>query len=93
MKTYKLIDYFDVWHNDEEGYWVNDLRVEAEGITITDDATNEDIFNYLKDTIGYLGPEAEFEKFDFDGDDFSIEISTTVNGEWYPICRLQKEVA
>lgn len=92
MSTYRLIDYFDVWHNEEEGYFVNDQCIVEEGIVIAEDATNEDIFNYLKNTIGYLGPETKFENFNFDGDDFFIELSTELNGEWYPICRLQKEI-
>lgn len=90
---WKLIDYFDVWFCEDEGYWVNNQCVAKEGITITDDATNEDIFNYLKDVLGYLGPEAKFEDFNFEGDDFFIELSTEHDGWCYPICRLEREVA
>lgn len=89
--TYKLIDYFDVWFNEEEGYTVNDQCPVLEGITLTEDATNEDIFKYLKDIVGFFGPEAEFDKLSFDGDDFFIEISSEVDGYTLPLCRLERE--
>lgn len=92
MDKYKLIDYFDVWFNEEEGYWVNDLCTYTEGITITDDASDEEIFDYLKNTLGYERIQGiEFKDVSFDGDEFIIELTTTVNGYMYPLCRLERE--
>lgn len=92
LGKWRLIDYFDVWGNAEDGYEVNNQSIEFEDLIITDDATDQDIFNYLKDVIGYFGPEAKFEDMSFDGDDMFIEISTTHNGAWYPLCRLERVV-
>lgn len=39
--------------NEKDGYEINNLCTEAEGITITDDATEKDILNYLV-LIGFL---------------------------------------
>ena len=91
MNTWKLIDYFDVWFNEEEGYTVNNQCVAIEGITIAENASNKNIFDYLKDIVGYLGPKAKYEDFHFDGDDMFIEISTEKDGYILPICRLEKE--
>ena len=50
---YKLVDYFDVWGNEEEGYEVNNLAVIADDIVMSDDRTNQEILDFLVD-IGYL---------------------------------------
>jgi len=46
---YTLINQFDVWGNEVDGYEVNNQCVEMTGITITDDATDKDIIKYLID--------------------------------------------
>lgn len=53
MGTYELINYFDVWGNEEDGFTVNNARVEARDIKIADDATDDDIINCLQ-LSGYL---------------------------------------
>ena len=53
MEKYKLINYFDVWGNAEEGWEVNNLCTEMEDITITNDATDKEILEYLV-SIGFL---------------------------------------
>lgn len=45
--TYTLINYFDVWGNEADGYEVNNQCIEAEDIVIADDATDQDIIDYL----------------------------------------------
>lgn len=75
MNQYKLIDYFDVWGNQEDGWEVNDMCTVDEEyglITITDDATDEDIVDYLIQT-GYLGIKAKG-KVRIEGDDSIIEL-------------------
>ncbi len=88
---WRLIDYFDVWFNEDDGYWVNDQTEVMNDIVMTDDAENRDIFNFLKDSVGYFGPEAKFEDMTFDGDE-CIEIATERDGYWYPLCRLERVV-
>lgn len=53
MNKYTLVNYFDVWGNAKDGWEVNNLCNEATGITITDDASEKDVLNYLK-LIGFL---------------------------------------
>lgn len=89
---WRVIDYSDVWFNKDEGYWVNDQVVILDDLIMTDDTDDKAIFDYLKDSIGVLGPEAKFEDIQFDGDDYYIELSTMENDEWYPLCRLEKVV-
>ncbi len=45
--TFTLVNYFDVWGNEEDGYEVNNACVEAEDVVITDETTDEDIIDYL----------------------------------------------
>lgn len=53
MPTYSLINYFDVWGNAKDGWEVNNLCTEKTGITITDDATDKEILDYLVH-VGFL---------------------------------------
>lgn len=53
MNKYTLVNYFDVWGNAKDGWEVNNLCNETTGITITDDASEKDVLNYLK-LIGFL---------------------------------------
>lgn len=88
MNTYKLIDYYDVWGNEIDGFWVNDCCTFAEGITITDEATDEDILNYLK-TIGYLKQETDILIYEVISDSDNIEIFLKEN--MFPVCCFVKE--
>lgn len=53
MDTWTLINYFDIWGNEVDGYEVNNQCVEADDVVISDDATDQDIINYLFNN-GYL---------------------------------------
>lgn len=53
VATYDLWNYFDLDGNPEDGWEVNNLCCEANGICITDDATEQDILDYLV-SIGFL---------------------------------------
>ena len=58
MKKYRLINYFDVWGNAEDGWTINDQCYvgDAPGgdvFCIADDATDKDIAKYLVD-INFL---------------------------------------
>ena len=86
---YKLIDYYDVLGNEEDGYEVNDLCTCVTGIEIADDATDTDIINYLK-SINFLSEKATTETVELDGDDFYIELTEKETG--YPLGRLEREM-
>lgn len=53
MNTYTLINYFDVWGNEVDGYEVNNQCVEAKDIVIADDATDKEVLNKLVE-MGFL---------------------------------------
>lgn len=86
---YKLIDYYDVLGNEEDGYEVNNVNTVVTGIEITDDATDTDIINYLK-SINFLSENATTETVELDGDDFYIELTEKETG--YPLGRLEREM-
>ena len=91
MNKWKLICYFDVWFNEEEGYWVNDQCTIGDVFSLPKDASDRDIFDYLRGIVGFFKPEEEFEDYKFEGDDESIEISTEKDGYIFPIGRLVRE--
>ena len=51
-KRYELVNYFDVWGNEEEGYEVNDSCIE-DNLEIADDMSDSDIVDLLCE-LGYL---------------------------------------
>lgn len=53
VKRYELINYFDVWGNAKDGWEVNNQCVEFDDLYLTDDITDKEILDYLKET-GYL---------------------------------------
>ena len=61
---YELINYFDVWGNEQDGWEINNQCVEKRDITIVDDAKNDDIIEYLKN--------CDFLTKDCTADDFYI---------------------
>ena len=86
---YKLIDYYDVWGNKEDGYEVNGLCTCVTCIEITDNATDADIINYLK-SINYLSEKATTDTVELSGDDFYIELTEKETG--LPLGRLEREI-
>ena len=88
-RYFDLVDYYDVWGNEEDGWEVNNLGVIEEGIWISDDTTEEELFNYLRDTIGYFNKDVKFSDVEiiWDSPEF-IEFFDASNG--YPLGRLQE---
>lgn len=86
---YDLIDYFDVWGNEEDGWVVNNLGPIEEKIWISDDTTEEELFNFLKDNVGYFNRNTKFSDviIEWNDPDF-IEFFQSDN--YYPLGRLQK---
>lgn len=50
---YKLVDYFDVWGNENDGWQVMDACTIEDGIFIDENATDQEILDFLV-TFGYL---------------------------------------
>ena len=86
VNHYKLIDYFDVWGNEEDGWEVNDLTTVEEDIVIAEDSTDEEIIDFLIQ-IEYLKPEARENVHLESYDNEMIEIIQTKDD--YPIGRLE----
>lgn len=89
MSKYTLVNYFDVWGNEKEGYEINNLCNEVEGITITDDATEKDILKYLVQ-IGFL-TTSDRRKVRIDTTDGDMMEIYAVKGN-YPIGSLRREM-
>lgn len=84
---YKLVDYFDVWGNLEDGYEVNNLAVVADDIVLSDDVTDQEILDFLEN-MGYLTTNDlnKIEVISWDSDFIELfEIETGC-----PICRLER---
>lgn len=84
---YRLINYFDVWGNEEDGYEVNDLCVEETGIFIADDSTDQQVLNLLV-RIGFLTTD-DPEKVCVINNGDMIEIESVEDG--CPLGRLERE--
>lgn len=85
--TYTLINYFDVWGNDEDGYTVNDCMVSGT-IKLPDNASDSEIITTLKE-YGALGEFANEDTIEITGDDLMIELCKRGNG--YPLYSLRRE--
>lgn len=86
---YSLINYFDVWGNDKDGYEVNNLCVDKTGITIAYDATEKEILDYLVQ-IGFLNT-SDMRKVRINTLDEEMMEIYAVKG-MQPLGRLEREV-
>lgn len=84
MIKYRIIDYFDVWGNEEDGWEVNNLCVQKMYLIISDNATNDFILHKLV-SIGYL-KSADVAELELSGE--NIEIIAKSNR--CPLGRLEK---
>jgi len=85
--TFTLINQFDVWGNEIDGWEVNDQCIEMSGITITSDATDGDIIKYLID-VKFLAHDA-FDLVEVVDNGDLIELFEKETG--CPICYLMQE--
>ena len=86
VNHYKLIDYFDVWGNATDGWEVNDVTTVIHDIAIAEDATDEEIIDYLIQ-LDYLCLEAKENVHLESYDNEMIEIVQTKDD--YPLGRLE----
>lgn len=87
VQNIDLINYFDVWGNEEDGYEVNDLCVEETGIFTADDSTDQQVLNLLV-RIGFLTTD-DPEKVCVINNGDMIEIESVEDG--CPLGRLERE--
>ena len=87
--SYSLINYFDVWGNEKDGWEVNNLCTEETGIIITNDATDKEILNFLV-RIGFL-TTSDMRKVRIDTSNFDMMEIYAVKG-MKPLGRLQAEI-
>lgn len=85
---YKLIDYFDVWGNPEDGWEVNNLCTVKENIEIPENATDAEILVLLVD-IGFLATADERLVCLESADSSFIEVYQVK--DMFPLGRLIKE--
>ena len=86
---FRLINYFDVLGNPKEGWEVNNLCVEKEGITIVDDATEKEILHFLKEIRFLTTDDMRRVRLENYGDGWEIY---AVKG-WMPLGRLELDWA
>ena len=88
MTKYKIVNYFDVWGNEDDGWEVNDLCYSGE-IELSEDFKNDEILEELKD-VGFLRDDVTMDMLEIDwSDEYFIEIFQADN--YRPICRIEKE--
>lgn len=82
---YRLVNYFDTYYTEEEGWQVNNQCYEDILIELESGSDNEIIVKLIK--CGFLLPTVKPKQFDIWNDYEMIEISVKESGE--PICRLE----
>ena len=82
---YELVNYFDVWGNNVDGWEVNNLCVEGI-VELKDNATNKDIIQAIVE-FGFFKPSVTEKDVDIWDDGDMIEFHQSTNQ--CPICRLQ----
>lgn len=78
MSTWTLINYFDVWGNAEDGYEVNNQCVETDDVVITDDATDQDIIDFLYQNEFVKVSDPDWYHIEYNGDFIEIFDGSTM---------------
>lgn len=78
MSTWTLINYFDVWGNAEDGYEVNNQCVEADDVVIVDDATDQDIIDFLFNNEYLTDDDVSLYEIEDNGDFIEIYVKETM---------------
>lgn len=84
--TYEIVDCYDVWGNDEDGYEVNDVMLVGT-IELPENVSDTDIIKILKE-YGALGKFASKDNISIERDDMFIEVFNKDNG--YPLHQLRR---
>ena len=86
---YKLIDYFDVWGNETDGYEVNDKIDTNIMLEIPYDVTDEELISKLVN-VGFLGNNATVENVRIEWSDETFCELVEMETDW-PLCCLVLE--
>jgi len=87
-EKWTLVNYFDVWGNQEDGYEVNNLCTEGE-IELSDNPTKEEIVSALI-AFGFFNESVTPDMIELPhGIDSHTEIVESATGR--PICRLENK--
>ena len=84
---YRVVDYYDIWTDEDGGYVVNDVA-KTDYVIYLSDLSDESILKGLQD-VGYLKSTATLNDIHIEGDEYFLEIYELETG--YPICRLDFE--
>lgn len=82
-----LIDYFDVWGNEEDGWEVNDQSIEFDDLYLDPYITEEELVEYLK-SIGYFASNVTMTDLEIENGGDYIEFFQASN--MMPLCRLDR---
>ena len=87
MYKLKLINYFDVWGNEKDGWEINNLCTEWENKMIDGELTNEKLFLLLKQ-MNFINKGVRINQLNFiDNGNGIIEIEQSYNNS--PLCRIE----
>jgi hypothetical protein len=87
MRKIQIINYFDVWGNEEDGFQVNDLCKGPSDIVAKQPENAREVLQFLK-RVGFLQKHVRLNMLDILwSDPDSIEIEQKKDG--FPICRLE----
>lgn len=86
---YRLINYFDVWGNEDDGWEINNQCEEFNDLYISDDASGEELIDYLK-KIEFFTEKANIKTVEVDYSATPIiEFRALLDGEnLKPLCAL-----
>lgn len=84
---YRVVDYWDVWSDEDGGYIVNDVA-KTNYVICINELNDESILKALQD-VGYIDPSATIEDIRIEGDEYCMELYDDVFGS--PVCRLDYE--
>jgi len=74
-----LVNYFDVYEIEDEGWQVNNICTEFDDLWLSDDITPEEVIEYLHST-GWL-TTSDMEAFEIEDNGDMIEIMDATNGQ------------
>ena len=84
---FQLVDYYDVWGNEAEGWDINGISREDVYVNLVFDNTDDEVIEKLIE-VGYLNADA-VDDVNVDWlDDTMIELTAKENG--FPLGRLEK---
>ena len=84
-----IIDFWDVWYNDTDGYWVNDQAIRTFDLPGKLDQSEKGILKALK-KVGYLGKRVRRNMLGWDWEEDGVILYDKKGngGNWIPLCKV-----